>query len=451
MNTSVPVFFSVVFFSSIVLPTVPIFMAGFHLELPTIQNWSCHQCGDCCRHHAIELSDEERQRITSQNWTAEDGLPAETPTIVPYAGPPWKKRYRLGNQPDGACVFLADDGLCKIHAKFGEAAKPLACRIYPFTFHPDGKRLAVGFRYSCPSVVDNLGTATQKRRRELRDYAEDALPKNADQAPPPKISQKETVDWHDFHRFKTAIVNSLSDKNRSFTHRLLHTLKWLDIVEQATFRKIKGAQLTEFLNLIVAASADELPDDLRQIDTPSNIGFTQFRLLVSHYAQKETFADRNRGLKNRWKRFTNATRFAKGNGNIPVVQTEVDGFRELPFSTVETDFGGYPDDAEELLERFFRVKVETVHFCGLAYYGFPFIEGFRSLAMLFPSVLWIARWRAASDGRKKLTRDDIATALSLADHHHGFSPAFGSFAFRKRIQLMTRTNDLVKLIAWSVR
>ena len=53
----------------------------------------------------------------------------------------WSRRYRLGHQADGACVFLDERGLCRIHAKFGEQAKPLACRIYPYAFHPAGKKI----------------------------------------------------------------------------------------------------------------------------------------------------------------------------------------------------------------------------------------------------------------------------------------------------------------------
>ena len=48
-------------------------------------------------------------------------------------------QHRLGHLADGACVFLDPAGRCRIHAKFGEAAKPLACRLYPLVIHPAGK------------------------------------------------------------------------------------------------------------------------------------------------------------------------------------------------------------------------------------------------------------------------------------------------------------------------
>src|SRR6478736_6118333 len=92
------------------------------LELPTIQNWSCHNCGGCCRQHAIAITVEEHQRIAGQGWTAADGIPAGQPLFERLGWFPWSKWHRLAHQPYGACVFLDERGMCRIHAKFGEAA-----------------------------------------------------------------------------------------------------------------------------------------------------------------------------------------------------------------------------------------------------------------------------------------------------------------------------------------
>ncbi|HEX6985253.1 MAG TPA: YkgJ family cysteine cluster protein, partial [Planctomycetaceae bacterium] len=92
------------------------------LELPVLQRWGCHNCGGCCRRHLIEITDEERSRILSQGWEGDPAL-AGVRTVVPLARWP-KKRWRLNHTADGSCVFLDDRGLCRIHAKHGEAAKP---------------------------------------------------------------------------------------------------------------------------------------------------------------------------------------------------------------------------------------------------------------------------------------------------------------------------------------
>src|SRR5580658_10681590 len=127
-------------------------MKPFRIEAPSIQNWSCHGCTHCCRGFMfIELSKEERQRIEGQGWSTKEGVDPET-MIVTESG-----RSRLGHQGDGACVFLDSAGRCRIHARFGEAAKPRACRLFPLTLHPVGGKLVVGVRFSCPSAAANSG------------------------------------------------------------------------------------------------------------------------------------------------------------------------------------------------------------------------------------------------------------------------------------------------------
>ncbi len=65
--------------------------------------------------------------------------------------------------------------------------------------------------------------------------------------------------------------------------------------------------------------------------------------------------------------------------------------------------------------------------------------------------MWLARWLAASDSRNKLVTDDVARALAIADHHHGYSPVLGSRSSRRRIRLLTHDDDLERLIVWYSR
>ena len=56
---------------------------------------------------------------------------------------------RLNHRKDGACVFLGENNRCRIHARYGAEAKPLACRLYPFVLVPTGERWRVGLRFAC--------------------------------------------------------------------------------------------------------------------------------------------------------------------------------------------------------------------------------------------------------------------------------------------------------------
>jgi len=422
------------------------------LELPTIQSWSCHSCGECCKQHSIEITEAERQRILDQNWTEADGIPADQPLFVKMGGP-FRRWYRLAHQPDGSCAFLDENGLCRIHAKFGEAAKPLACRIYPFAFHPAGKTVRVSLRFSCPSVVANQGKPTSKRNRELRNIAKEiGADPGADpgdfqkspgsgEPPPPKISLKEQVDWKDFERFLSALDAGISDASVPFLVRLLRTLHWVEMLREATFAALKGARIGEFLELITQAAAVEIPEEPPEPEPPSRIGRMQFRLLAGQYARKDTYAA-DRSLRGRFRMLRYLTRFARGKGLIPPMQ---EAFREVPFETVEQPFGRLPAEAEEIFTRYFRVKIQGLHFCGPAFYGWPLTDGFQALALVFPAVLYLARWLAASNDRGELTTDDVAQAMTIADHHHGYSPLFGSRPFRRRLRMLAATGDIPKL------
>jgi len=423
-------------------------MPGPRIELPTIQNWSCHNRGGCCRQHCIEITEQEQQRIVDQKWTEADGIPPNQSVIVKYGGLFRKSHYRLAHQPDGACVFLDDQGLCRIHAKLGEDAKPLACRIYPYAFHPAGKKVAVSLRFSCPSVVANLGQPVADQSKNLRQIARQLIPDGSDNIPPPRISEKEQLDWPDTLRFVAALDEIFAQSNASVTYRLLKALSLIELADQAQFTTVRGERLDDFLAIISEAAEAETPQDLSTLGEPSRLGLLQFRLLVAQYARKDTFAEQSSGWSNRLNLLRAATRFARRKGVAPPLQS---AFREVAFEKLELSFGGIPEEAEEIFIRYFRVKIQGLHFFGSAYYDVPLVEGFRSLAMIFPSVFYLARWLAAGDGRDRLSTDDVARAIAIADHHHGYSPAFGQGNFRRRIRNLAKMNDITKLCAWYSR
>ena len=415
------------------------------LTLPTIQNWSCHNCSGCCRQHLIEITQDERQRILKQHWTAADGIAAEQPVIEPHAGPFWNRRYRLTHRDDGACVFLDDRGLCRIHAKFGEAAKPLACRIYPYAFHPAGKRITVSLRFSCPSVVANRGRAVASNREELKSIAKLVVPEGVERMPPPRISAREIVGWDDVLRIVTAFDELLADTQTPFIERLFRTNYVATLIEQAQFKLIQGERLDELLDLLIGVAGEEpLPEPV----PPQTVAAVHFRLLVAHYARKDTVADLSGGWAHRWRLLRAAMTFAKGAGATASFQTDL---AEVPFAQLEPPFGGLPDGADELLTRYLRVKVQGFHFFGRAYYDVPLVEGFHSLTLVVPAICWIARWLAASDKRDRVTLADFERAVAIADHHHGYSPVFGSTGFRWRVRFLARSRELDKLLLWYAR
>ncbi|MBM4076387.1 MAG: YkgJ family cysteine cluster protein [Planctomycetes bacterium] len=352
-------------------------------------------------------------------------------------------RWRLTHQEDGSCIFLDERGFCRIHSKFGEAAKPLACRIYPYAFHPAGKSVVVSLRFSCPSVVKNLGTAVVEQAAEIRRLAQDVLPRERQPGNPPPLHHNEITTWNDFLQFVQALDQSVSDSSVPLILRLLRTCFWVGLVGQSTFQKLQGSRITDFLSLVTEASTAEIPSIPENVEEPSLLGKLYFRLLVAQYARKDTAADLSLGLLGRFRLARMIWAFSKGTGTTPRIQ---DIFQSIPFELIENPVGVLNEEQERILTRFLRVKIQGIHFCGPAFYEYSYVEGFQSLALCVVSILWIARWLMLSSSRSSLSTDDIVTAITIADHHHGYSPTLGQSASRQRARTLSSTGDLQRLL-----
>lgn len=415
------------------------------LQLPTIQNWSCHNCGGCCRQHQIEITADEESRLVGQQWD-EAGSPLAGVALFQRKGVLRRRRF-LAHRDDGACVFLDERGLCRIHAKFGEAAKPLACRIYPFAFHPAGGKVALGLRFSCPSVVKNLGRDMAAQQRDLRTLEELVVPAGADRIAPPPISAGQSLDWADTLRITRAVDEELSER-APLVVRILRTLHLVQLLGNVRFEKIRGGRLSELLDLLREEARGLYPPDCDWQAFPEPQWRSQFRLLCAQYARKDTAVEVRSGLAGRWRLFTAAIRFARGKGLAPPLQP---GFLPLPFDRLEISGGPWPEEFTEILTRYLRVKVQGLHFCGAAYYGLPVTEGWFHQALVIPVVLWLARWLAASEQRTVWNASDLQRALAIADHHHGYSPVLGQRTARVRARMLQTSGDIARLVAWYAR
>jgi lysine-N-methylase len=291
--------------------------------------------------------------------------------------------------------------------------------------------------------VENRGKAIVDQSAELKQMAREVVPDGTDRIPPPEISPRSTVDWPDFLRFVSAIETTLADESTPVLLKLKRTLFWLNLVEQSRFDTVSGQRLDEFLRVITEAAEQSVVSE--DASSPSKTGCTLFRMLVAQYARNDTSVDIKSGWRNRWRLLTTAVRFARGRGDVPPLQNV---FRPIPFSTIEKPFGPPSEEAEEMLTRYFRVKTKGLQFCGRAFFDIGLVEGFRSLVLVYPSILWLARWLAAGDERTRIETNDVAQAIAIADHYHAYTPAFGTRAFRRRVRIITRLGDIEKLCDW---
>jgi Fe-S-cluster containining protein len=144
-------------------------LPAMKLELSSEQRFTCQQCGMCCRGAWVVVTPAEVERyrkVGAARLYTDGGTVAEALAIDPFE-PIAHGHYRIRQRADGACGFLSADNRCRIHEELGGAAKPLACRVFPFRFHPVEGRPLVTTSAACPTIVRNEGAPLAGQAREI--------------------------------------------------------------------------------------------------------------------------------------------------------------------------------------------------------------------------------------------------------------------------------------------
>ena len=131
------------------------------LRLDPDQRFSCASCARCCRRLEIVVSPEEleslRRRRAGKWFREADDVPEGT-TDDPFSSIGSGHGYHLiRKRADGACGFLSSANRCRLHEELGAGAKPLACRMFPYGFHPAPAAIVVTTSFACPTIVANHG------------------------------------------------------------------------------------------------------------------------------------------------------------------------------------------------------------------------------------------------------------------------------------------------------
>jgi len=124
----------------------------------TDQRFTCLKCSRGCRRTTVPVTEGEAEayRKLGPEYDAFEPIPGYEPLL------------RIRKRPDGACVFLMDDGLCRIHKEMGLDRKPIACQLFPFSFHPAEGGVVVTASFACPAIIANEGEPVRSQTRELR-------------------------------------------------------------------------------------------------------------------------------------------------------------------------------------------------------------------------------------------------------------------------------------------
>ncbi len=407
--------------------------------LPVVdgQRWSCHSCGQCCRTLVGHLTDEERRRLDEQDWAEQLG-------VAPYVkiGRGWA----LNKQPDGACVFLDEQNRCKIHAKFGEADKPLACRIFPFSVRPAGPAWQASLRFDCPSVTSSKGQALGSHRGLLAELVGQI-----------KHGDESGEDLADFQRGLRATAEELrmltarlsrwlSSGERPMTDRLIGAARLTETLYGANLKKVRGSRFAELLDLLL----DALPQDCAtRPEPPTARQRAMLRQYAFAHAEHVSLAQMRSGLRGRWakrwQQLHSAKQFLRGKGAVPNLPG-ID--KQVTFESVEA-VGPAVERGEEiadLVRRYLSARIEGRTVFGRGFYGWPVFAGLGALWLSTAAAGWLARYHAAAERRSSIAFEDFALALGIIDRAATRLPALGTMTEKARVSYLMGDDGLARLL-----
>ena len=209
-------------------------------------------------------------------------------------------------------------------------------------------------------------------------------------------------------------------------------------------QNLKGPRLAELLQILTAGLEGEVSKDPAELAGPTWVGRMLFRQALALYSRKDQGPNRGKAVGNRAALFAAAVRFVRGTGRVPRLHGWLP---ETTFEQVEAMKGSLSEDAEQVLERYYCTKVDSLQFCGPALYGQVSLwDGFEVLAVTLPIILWISRMFTGVPRAEAVTK-----ALSVVDDHFGFNKLLRTMRQRLNFRILARWGELEKLIAWYSR
>jgi lysine-N-methylase len=417
-------------------------------HLPVLQNWDCHVCGTCCKEYRVPITDAEKQRIEAQGWDKDKDLGGHE--LFQRVGMPWKRSYILNHRADDSCVFLSEEGRCRIHERFGYETKPLACRLFPFVLVPTGDHWSVGMRYACPSAAANKGRSIPEHDEALREFAAKlaererlTIQPDGSLVPPPFFEGSGRVAWPEVLHIRDLLLDILRNRRDPMERRWRKCLALAAEARQARLDRLSSEQFVELFKIVRRKVETETPPNLMTLPEPAWMARMLFRQAVALYTRKYHGPNRGPAGRGRIAQAWAAYRFGRGKGPVPRTHNWLP---ETTFAEVEKPRGPWPMEVEAILERYYTLKVGALQFCGAASFGLPFWEGLEALAITFPVLAWVARM--FNDGQREAA---ILKALSIVDDHFGFNRVLRTTRQRLSFRIIARSGELSRLIAWYSR
>jgi hypothetical protein len=355
----------------------------------------------------------EEERLRELDWRGREEDLETADTVATTVLSDGRQVRRLARRDDGACVYLGADQLCRIQEHFGSAAKPIACRLYPFGFSPIAGRVAVDCAFSCRSISEGGGAPVAERVPEWTAMLAEAAPvENREH----RLTSRRVLSGELLWEVERYLLGFLGDQSLPLFDRVRCCLQFNRLATT-------GDPATPSAAMLRHSIARGLPLQIARIPRGGGMDRTQ-RVIFYHWlflalnplpVNADLLSGPGRQHEEDRRRAA-AKRFATRQG-VPLVDN-----RELAVTWKqidEVDATLLAAHTSPLLERYLAAKIVGQRFLLEGGKELPFIEAVTVFLLNYPMAIWTSRALAADRGAGAVTELDLRRALALLDRTLG--------------------------------
>ncbi len=388
----------------------------------------------------MPLDDGDVERLNGQKWNEHPDY-RDRPIMVRY----WssKKSYRLAQRLDGSCVFLQENGLCRIPSDLGYEAKPTICRVFPLQLVPRNGNAALTIRRACPSsAADDGGPLNHHLPFVQQMVRESRL--STKPIEPPSLKPGEDRDWKTVGLALETASELMLDQRFPPVRRLVHTLQFANLLGKAKTKLMDERKLAELIGTVAQIVPEESKPFFSDRRPPSAYARMLFRSMGIEFARLHPQFRALPTWSQRRELARSLFRLVRGRGKLPKIEP---AFPLAQFDDLEHPLGQIAPSIDFPLARLIEASSASYIYALADRRGWSVVESIRGLVATFPIGLWLLRW--ASHGREPTAEDMIQIVVAL-DRGQGYAPLTGHFQ-RLRLQLLSRQGELERLIVWYAR
>lgn len=388
----------------------------------------------------IPLSEDDVKRLDEQKWSKHPDF-EDSPVVVRSSR--FSKQHQLAKRADGSCVFLTSDNRCKIHAEFGHDAKPLVCRMYPLQVVPHHKRAVLTLRRSCPSAAADQGRELKNHLADARALAEQR--RILDEAVrAPAITRRYRGSWNEALLVASAIERLVADERLPLVRRLVHAVRFCELLGQCKLKRLDEIQLKELVNVLEDGCRQETGELFADRSPPKRATATLFRQSAAEYLRLHSGYRATDSWRERWRLARAAFAMAGGRGQVPSLHPTLP---EVSFDDLEQPLGHLSQEVQQPLVKLYETNAASLQYAIAARPGWSIAESFQAFALAYPVALWILRW--CSHNRTPEVTDAIEL-VTIMDRGQGHDPLIGT-QHRRRVSMLAKSNELERMIVWYAR